>query len=78
MSKKRLLKRARGCPFSMPDAPQIDYRDTDLLKQFISEETGKLLPSRITRVSCKYQRHLAVAVKRARALALLPYTQHEE
>ena len=50
----------------------IDYKDTDLLKRFISER-GKILPRRITGTSLKYQRRVATAVKRARQIALLPY-----
>jgi len=52
---------------------EIDYKDLDMLKQYISE-TGKIVPSRITGTKAKYQRQLATAVKRARYLALLPYT----
>ena len=53
------------------------YKDLDLLRQYVTE-TGKIVPSRITGTSAKYQRQLATAVKRARYLALLPYTdQHK-
>ena len=52
---------------------EIDYKDLELLKQYITE-TGKIVPSRITGTSARYQRQLAVAIKRARYLALLPYT----
>ena len=52
---------------------EIDYKDLELLKAYISE-TGKIVPSRITGTKAKYQRQLAKAVKRARYLALLPYT----
>ena len=51
----------------------IDYKDLDALRQFIGE-TGKIVPSRITGTKSHYQRQLATAVKRARYLALLPYT----
>ncbi len=55
----------------------LDYKDLDLLKQFIGE-TGKIVPSRITGTSQKFQRKLALEIKRARYLALLPYTdQHD-
>ena len=50
-----------------------DYKDLDTLKAYVSE-TGKIVPSRITGTKAKYQRQLATAVKRARFLALLPYT----
>ncbi|MGB2271897.1 MAG: 30S ribosomal protein S18, partial [Pseudomonadales bacterium] len=51
----------------------IDYKDLDVLKEYISE-TGKIVPSRITGTKAKYQRQLATAIKRARYLALVPYT----
>ena len=55
----------------------IDYKDLDTLRQFIGE-TGKIVPSRITGTSAKFQRHLAREIKRARYLALIPYTdQHK-
>lgn len=51
---------------------EIDYKDLDLLKNFITE-TGKIVPSRITGISAKQQRELTSAIKRARMVALLPY-----
>ena len=54
------------------DQIEIDYKQADLLKKFITER-GKILPSRITSVSHKKQRELAAAIKRARNLALLPF-----
>ncbi|MEN1727390.1 MAG: 30S ribosomal protein S18 [Pseudomonadota bacterium] len=54
---------------------QVDYKDVDLLKDFIGE-TGKIVPSRITGTKAKYQRQLATAIKRARYLALLPYSDN--
>ena len=51
----------------------FDYKDVNILKQFITE-TGKIIPARMTGTSAKYQRQLNKAVKRARHLALLPYT----
>ena len=71
------MRRRKTCPFSVDNAPVIDYKDVDLLKRYVSER-GKLMPSRITGVSAKYQRQLTTAVKRARQLALLPYTDHAE
>ena len=53
----------------------IDHKDVDLLKDFISD-TGKLIPARLTGTSAKYQRQLSTAVKRARFLALLPFTDN--
>jgi small subunit ribosomal protein S18 len=52
---------------------EIDYKDLDTLKQYISE-TGKIIPTRITGTSARYQRQLTRAIKRARFLALLPYS----
>ena len=73
----RRFGRKRYCRFTAEGIKEIDYKDLDLLKQFITE-TGKIVPSRITGTSAKYQRQLATAIKRARYLALLPYTdQHK-
>lgn len=69
------FQRRKACPFSRPNAPKIDYKDTRLLSRFISEY-GKIIPSHVTGVSAKKQRELAVAIKRARQLALLPYTSN--
>lgn len=72
----RRFGRKRYCRFTASGIKEIDYKDLDLLRQYVSE-TGKIVPSRITGTSAKYQRQLATAVKRARYLALLPYTdQH--
>ena len=62
----------KPCPLSGKDAPVIDYKNVKLLQKYISER-GKMIPSRITSVSAKKQRELAIAVKRARFLGLLPY-----
>src|ERR1700745_4515092 len=69
-ARRPFYRRRKSCPFSGPNAPQIDYKDVRLLSRFLSER-GKLVPSRITAVSAKKQRELAS--KRARFLALLPY-----
>lgn len=69
---KSLFKKNKGCPFSVEGAPVIDYKNPDLLSQFISEG-GRMLPSRITNVSAKYQRRLKKAIKHSRVLALLPF-----
>ena len=66
------LKRKKSCPLSGENAPKIDYKNTKLLKKYLSER-GKIIPSRVTPVSAKKQRELAQAVKRARFMALLPY-----
>ena len=65
--------RPKNCPFSGKEAPKIDYKDVRLLQRFVSER-GKIMPSRITAVSAKKQRELTQAIKRARFLALLPYS----
>lgn len=70
---KTFFRRRKSCPFSGERAPTIDYKDPKLLGRYISEK-GKIVPSRISAVSQKKQRELARAIKRARYLALLPYT----
>lgn len=73
----RNFRRKKYCRFTAEGIKEIDYKDLDMLKQYITE-TGKIVPSRITGTSARYQRQLALAVKRARFLALLPYTdQHQ-
>lgn len=69
----RYFRRKRYCRFTAEGVAEIDYKDINLLKSYISE-SGKIVPSRITGTSAKYQRQLARAIKRARYLALLPYT----
>jgi small subunit ribosomal protein S18 len=69
----RYFRRKKYCRFTAEGIEEIDYKDLDMLKQYITE-TGKIVPSRITGTSARYQRQLATAVKRARYLALLPYT----
>lgn len=65
-------RRRKSCPFSGPHAQKINYKDVKLLTRFTSER-GKIVPSRISAVSAKKQRELAIAIKRARFLALMPY-----
>ncbi|MGH6954700.1 MAG: 30S ribosomal protein S18, partial [Alphaproteobacteria bacterium] len=74
-ARRPFFRRRKSCPFSGPNAPKIDYKDSRMLQRFISER-GKIMPSRITAVSTKRQRELAQAIKRARYLALLPYLIH--
>jgi small subunit ribosomal protein S18 len=72
----RALRAARNSAASRPTASTIDYKDLATLKNYVTE-TGKIVPSRITGTKSYYQRQLATAIKRARFLALLPYTdQH--
>ena len=73
MARKPFFRRRKTCPFSGENAPKIDYKDVKLLQRYISEK-GKIVPARITAVSAKKQRRLAQAIKRARFLALLPYS----
>lgn len=73
----RYFRRRKFCRFSAEGVKEIDYKDLDTLKNYITE-TGKIVPSRITGTSAKYQRQLAVAIKRARYIALLPYTDRHE
>ena len=73
MSRPSFFRRRKSCPFSGPNAPKIDYKDTRTLGRFVSER-GKMVPSRITAVSAKKQRELARAIKHARYMALMPYS----
>ncbi|WP_037586170.1 30S ribosomal protein S18 [Stenoxybacter acetivorans] len=74
---RQSFKRRKFCRFTVEGIKQVDYKSVDLLKDFISEN-GKIIPARITGTKSHYQRQLSVAVKRARFLALLPYTdQHK-
>ena len=68
-----MFKRRRYCRFSAEGIKEVDYKDVDLLKDFINEN-GKIIPARITGTKARYQRQLSAAVKRARFLALMPYT----
>ena len=68
-----MFKRRRYCRFSAEGIKEVDYKDVDLLKDFITEN-GKIIPARITGTKAKYQRQLTAAIKRARFLSLLPYT----
>ena len=69
----RYFRRRKFCRFTAEGVEEIDYKDLATLKNYITE-TGKIVPSRITGTKSHYQRQLATAVKRARYLALLPYT----
>jgi small subunit ribosomal protein S18 len=69
----RFFRRRRYCRFTAEGVKEIDYKDLDTLRNYITE-TGKIVPSRITGTKSHYQRQLATAVKRARFLALLPFT----
>ena len=68
-----LFKRKRFCRFTAAKVDQIDYKDVELLKDFV-QENGKIMPARLTGTKAHYQRQLGGAIMRARFLALLPYT----
>ncbi len=70
-----LFKRKKFCRFTSAGVEVIDYKDIDTLKDFIGEN-GKIMPARITGTKANYQRQLDTAVKRARFLALVPYTDN--
>ncbi len=69
----RYFRRRKFCRFTAEGVKEIDYKDLDTLQNYVTE-TGKIVPSRITGTKTHYQRQLATAIKRARYLALLPYT----
>lgn len=72
----RFYRRKKFCKFTADGVTHIDYKDIITLKNYITE-TGKIVPSRITGTKAKYQRQLSTAIKRARYVALLPYSdQH--
>jgi small subunit ribosomal protein S18 len=73
----RFFRRRKFCRFTAEGVKEIDYKDLEVLKQYVTE-TGKIVPSRITGTKAKYQRQLATAIKRARYLALLPYTDSHQ
>lgn len=73
----RFFRRRKYCRFTAEGITEIDYKDLDTLKANVSE-TGKIVPSRITGTKARYQRQLATAIKQARYLALIPYTDSHE
>ena len=68
-----LFKRKKFCRFTAANVEQVDYKDVDTLKDFV-QENGKIMPARLTGTRAHYQRQVDTAIKRARYLALLPYT----
>ncbi|MFN3612143.1 MAG: 30S ribosomal protein S18 [Tepidimonas sp.] len=75
-SNNLLFKRKKFCRFTVAGVEEVDYKDVDTLKDFIAEN-GKIIPARLTGTRAIYQRQVATAIKRARFLALLPYSdQH--
>lgn len=73
----RYFRRRKFCRFTAEGVQEIDYKDIATLKNYITE-SGKIVPSRITGTRAKYQRQLARAIKRARYLSLLPYTDRHQ
>jgi len=74
INKKRGRRKKRVCAFCADKINNIDYKDAPKLRRFISER-GKILPRRITGNCAKHQRALTISIKRARHIAILPYTQ---
>ena len=68
-----LFKRKKFCRFTAEGVKQIDYKDIDVLKDFV-QENGKIMPARVTGTKSRFQRQLGTAIKRAQFLALLPFT----
>ena len=68
-----LFRRRKFCRFTAEKIKEVDYKDIAILKDFINEN-GKIIPARITGTKSRFQRQLSVAIKRARFLALMPYT----
>jgi len=73
----RYFRRRKFCKFTAEGTIEIDYKDIETLKAYVSEN-GKIVPSRITGTKARYQRQLATAIKRARYLALIPYTDSHQ
>ncbi|HVS16886.1 MAG TPA: 30S ribosomal protein S18 [Thermoanaerobaculia bacterium] len=71
--KRTFVRRRKVCKFTVDGIEYIDYKDVNLLRQFVPER-AKILPRRISGNSARHQRMLATAIERARFLALLPYT----
>ena len=73
----RHFRRRKFCKFTAEGIERIDYKDLNILKQYVGD-SGKIVPSRITGTKARYQRQLSTAIKRARYLALLPYTDSHQ
>lgn len=71
----RQFRRRKFCRFTAEGVTEIDYKDINTLKQYVGE-SGKIVPSRITGTKARFQRQLTTAIKQARFLALLPYTDN--
>ena len=73
----KFFRRRKFCKFTAEGVKEIDYKDLNTLRQYLTEN-GKIVPSRITGTKAKYQRQLQTAIKRARELALIPYTDSHD
>ncbi|MDQ1118986.1 MULTISPECIES: 30S ribosomal protein S18 [Pseudoxanthomonas] len=73
----KFFRRRKFCKFTAEGVKEIDYKDLNTLRQYLTE-TGKIVPSRVTGTKARYQRQLQTAVKRARFLALIPYTDNHD
>lgn len=71
----KFFRRRKFCKFTAEGVKEIDYKDLNTLRQNVGE-TGKIVPSRVTGTKAKFQRQLATCIKRARFLALIPYTDN--
>jgi small subunit ribosomal protein S18 len=71
--KRRMTRRKKPCSFCMDKSTSIDFKDVNKLRRFITER-GKILPRRMTGTCAQHQRQLSMAIKRARLMALLPYS----
>jgi len=76
MRKKYFNKKMKQCPLTVSGIKELDYKDVELLKEFITER-GKIIPRRITGVSYFYQKKLKKAIKLARYMALLPFVTED-
>lgn len=74
---QRFVTKRKPCPFAAANVKEIDYKDIETLKNYVTE-SGKIVPARISGVSTKYQRQLAKAIRRARLMALIPYTDSHD
>lgn len=68
--------RRRGCTYCSDDAQPVDYKDPQAMRYFVTER-GKIVPRRISGLCAKHQRSVQLAVKRARNIALLPFTSND-
>ncbi len=75
MATKFRARKKKKCTFCSNDITYIDYKDVKTIKRYVSDK-GKILPKRVTGTCVKHQRMLSKAIKRARQMALIPYTKN--